>query len=576
LNSSYSTVVDKLRTAAFSYSRWREVFLKLVLNSALVIMLVVGVAIRADLVKHRIEWFGLVYAAAWVSLAVVSFTHLPYWVRAGVFVLLIYGAGLTALLARGMFGDALTFFLVCTIVLTLLFHPRWGAAGQAVCILSIIVVGWLLFHGSYQLLDQTTPPGTVQFWVICTLTYLVQGGVVITGLALFLRELEAAQERTRQVMSDLAQERTLLRTLIDHLPISVFAKDVQGRKTLTNPVDLKYMQVDNESSVLGKTDLDIFSPEVAASMFADDMRVLQTGYPVIDREEFVREVGKDKRWLLTSKIPLRDEQGQVTGLVGISYDITDRLQAEEKIRQLNAELEQRVLDRTAQLEAANREMEAFTYSVSHDLRGPLRSIAGYIDILQDDYAKTLDSTALHYLERVKAGAVKMNLLIDDLLKFSRIGRQQIRKETVDMAGLAREVFAELMEEQPRQRKIEFVLGDLPALEGDRTLLRQVFVNLLGNAIKYSRNNAAARIEVGCEQQGGRDVIFVRDNGAGFDMRYSGKLFGVFQRLHHEAEFEGTGVGLAIVQRIIAKHGGQIWADAKVGQGATFFFCLHQK
>jgi PAS domain S-box-containing protein len=573
VNPINSAVADKLRTAAFSYSRWREKFLRIVLYGALAITLAALVKISGELPHQGLAWMRPVYLIGWLCLALCTFAPLRYWMRAGAFVLLLYGMGLNALLFNGLYGDGRMYFLLFVVMLTLLFHPRWGIAGQILCLVTILGLGGLVLGAKFRLFDPAIPPGDFQLWIISALIYLLQGGVVITGLNLFLRELEAAQERTRQVLSDLAQERTLLRTLIDHLPVSVFAKDVQGRKTLTNPVDLRYMKVQNDAAVLGKTDLEIFPSDVAASMFADDLRVLQSGYPVIDRQEYFYENDQKKRWLLTSKIPLRNEQGQITGLVGISYDITDRLEAEAKIHQLNAELEQRVLDRTAQLEAANSEMEAFTYSVSHDLRAPLRTIAGYIDVVMDDYTGQLDSTAIHYLNRIKAGAMKMNVLIDDLLKFSRIGRQPVHKEKVDLAGLARQVYAELAEAQARQRQVEFVLGDLPVLDGDYALLQQVFANLLGNAIKYSRNNAQARIEVGCEHQDGKAVIFVRDNGAGFDMRYASKLFGVFQRLHPESEFEGTGVGLAIVQRIIAKHGGQVWASAEVGQGATFYFSL---
>jgi light-regulated signal transduction histidine kinase (bacteriophytochrome) len=324
--------------------------------------------------------------------------------------------------------------------------------------------------------------------------------------------------------------------------------------------------------VLGKTDLEIFPTEVAANMFADDMHVLQSGYPVIDREEYFFENGQKKRWLLTSKIPLRNEQGQVTGLVGISYDITDRLEAEEKIRQLNAELEQRVLDRTAQLEAANQELESFSYSVSHDLRAPLRGIAGFSRILLEEYAGRLDAEGKRYLNIIQNDTRKMGKLIDDILALSRLGRKNLRCAGFRMENLARKVFKELQELEP-VRKVELRIEALPPAWGDRDMMRQVMMNLLANAFKFTRGREDAVIQVSGWREGAENVYCVRDNGVGFEMEYAGKLFGVFQRLHSEEQFEGTGVGLAIVERIIHRHGGRVWGEGKPGEGAAFWFAL---
>lgn len=247
----------------------------------------------------------------------------------------------------------------------------------------------------------------------------------------------------------------------------------------------------------------------------------------------------------------------------------------DSLKESQEHLEKKVQERTQQLETSNKDLEAFSYSVSHDLRAPLRAIDGFSQILEEDYANKFDEEGKDVIATIRTSTQEMGTLIDDLLSFSRLGRQSMKLQTINMTTLAKSVFDELQKTN-HDREIQFSCEDLPEIQGDSSLLRHVWINLLSNAIKYTNKKSKAQIMIGSKIQGNDILYYVQDNGAGFDMKYVNKLFGVFQRLHDRRDFEGTGVGLAIVARVITKHGGKVWAEGEVDKGATFYFSLPKK
>ena len=505
----------------------------------------------------------------------------------------------------------------------------------------------------------------------------------------------------KKAEESLHREHTLLRILVDNIPDLIYVKDKNSRFLLNNVANVALLGRSTEEETLGKSDSDFFPPEIAQAFLDDDKLVFESGEPVLHREEPTTNFAGKSRLMLTTKIPLRDLQGNVVGLVGISRDITEqkkaevelrntnyflemaqqvgntghwisevgdtgnliwskqtchifgikpedfdgkvetffqfihpddreslketvadaiafnrdysfdhrivvnngevkwvheqgnlihgeamegrrlvgivqditiRKQAENKVIELNAALEERVRHRTEQLESANKELEAFTYSVSHDLRSPLRIIDGYAKILVEDYENLLDKEGNRTIGIIMSNARRMGQLIDDLLNFSKAGRDAVRKKNIDMKFVVNGVLAELSEggtDIPQDLQI----GTLDIALCDENLVKQVWINLISNAIKYSSTKPKPEIRIGMQKEDGKSIYYVKDNGAGFDMQYYHKLFGVFQRLHSHHEFSGTGVGLAIVNRIVKRHGGSVWAESTVDVGCCFYFTL---
>jgi PAS domain S-box-containing protein len=359
-----------------------------------------------------------------------------------------------------------------------------------------------------------------------------------------------------------------LEDLYNHAPCGYHSVDAQGMIVRINDTWLAWLGR-SRGEVLGTPHSALMTPD-SARRFREEVfpRFLRDGRLEGEDFDYLRKDGSLLHGMLNATI-LRDAAGNYVTSRSTVYDITERRTARERIQALNAALQ----SRAQLLEAANKELESFSYSVSHDLRAPLRAVDGYARMLEDDYAQTLDAEGRRLLGVVRAEALRMGRLIDDLLAFSRLGRIAVSDVQVPMAELARECAADLGPAHPAAR---INIGSLPAARGDRALLRQVWANLLGNALKYSAKAPEPRIEIAGRATNGECCYSVKDNGAGFDMRYYDKLFGVFQRLHDAKEFEGTGVGLAIVQRIVSRHGGRVWAEGKTGEGAVFHFALPEK
>ncbi|MEP7265276.1 MAG: PAS domain S-box protein [Bacteroidota bacterium] len=370
---------------------------------------------------------------------------------------------------------------------------------------------------------------------------------------------------TRIAEEKIRESEKIYRTIASSIPGSVICLLDKDYRYLLIEGDMLEKLGYSKEKLLGNKVIDVINADRYAELLPDFERVFSG-------ETFTRDYQQGEYYIVNSYVPLKDESNKVYAALLVLFDVTELKKAERSLAELNVELEEKVIVRTAQFKAVNQELENFTYSVSHDLRAPLRIIDGYGQILLEDYSQKLDEEGQRTIETIMNSAQKMGQLIDDLLNFSKLGRSELRVAAVNMNKLVDQVLLDLNFSDISIPRL-LTRYDLEPAIGDNNLLKQVWVNLISNAIKYSSRKADPEIEIGMMKDKNKHIYYVKDNGAGFDMQYAGKLFGVFQRLHREKDFPGTGVGLALVQRIIVRHGGTIWADAKENEGAVFYFTL---
>ncbi|MHB9134575.1 MAG: sensor histidine kinase [Armatimonadota bacterium] len=391
------------------------------------------------------------------------------------------------------------------------------------------------------------------------------------------RERREAEAEREQLLQQVLEERNRLRTVLDTLPVGVLINDARNRivDTNSNVEPIFSGSVPLTQSIQeyrrGKAWW-VATGEPVGEDEWPSVQALRQGKAVPGQEIEILRADGTHAIIFDAAAPLRDAAGQIAGAVVVVQDITELKRTEADLRNLTETLEQRVRERTAALEASNKELEAFSYSVSHDLRAPLRAIDGFSRILYEDYTNQIDEQGRDYLTRVRNAAQRMGRLIDDMLNLSRIGRAEMHQETVELSALAIATLDELRQREP-ERRVETDIMPGMLVTGDAALLRIALDNLLSNAWKFTSTREVAQITVGMNSMDGERVYYVRDNGVGFEMDYVDKLFTPFQRLHTVEEFPGTGIGLAIVQRIIARHGGRVWAEGALGKGATFNFTL---
>jgi signal transduction histidine kinase len=504
----------------------------------------------ADLVS-----FGLV-------ILILANRRLPLWRRKVIFILIFYVLSVILLYYLAKPGPGLLFLLTSTMLSSVIYSAAVGFYSAWMNVFICICFGFcILLRINMPLVADYNLPT----WMTISCTVAFISFVCAECLSMLLKGLKSSLDESKKLAASLT-------AIIENTDAIIFSLDMDFRYVIINQV-LK-------NNVQKAYNVEIKPGDIAfeflEKLFQDEAKFWKTTFSSAANGQAVRfekdyNIGGQPGSAAFS-INAIIENGRVTGLSCFVADITERKNAQREIQELNDELEIKVAERTAQLAAINKELEAFSYSVSHDLRAPLRAINGYANMFKEDYGAGLEPEAGRIINNITDYAKKMGQLIDDLLAFSRLGRKELVKAPVSMQDIVENICFELEGERDGH-SVKFTINQLAPACGDSFAIRQVWANLISNAVKYSTRKEKAIIEIGSQITGNEAVYYIKDNGAGFDMRYADKLFGVFQRLHSEEEFEGNGVGLAIVHRIVSKHGGRIWAEAKVNEGAIFYFTL---
>jgi PAS domain S-box-containing protein len=475
-------------------------------------------------------------------------------------------ASVAAALALALLGEHLTqkYMDVPPFLMAIAITVWYTTAGPTALaiVLSALAFDYFITEPKYSF---SLEPGEVGSYVIFLLFAVL--------ISWFVTKRRRIEQQLRQALGELdtAAARTRQARLLDLTHDTIFVRDMSDVITYWN-LGAQEFYGWKADELVGKVTshqlLHTVFPAPAEQIHAEFMRTGHWEGELIHTKRDGAQVVVASRWSME-----RDEHGRPLATLETNNDITERKRAEDEIRKINAELEQRVIERTNELRATNKELEAFAYSTSHDLRAPLRHVVGYSELLQKHAASLLDDKSRRYVTMIRESATRMGVLIDDLLAFSRIGRAETQNTLVSLGQLVGEVRSEV-ERETEGRDIAWNIDALPSVFGDRAMLRVALVNLISNAVKFTGTRPQATIDIGCAD-GKQDevVVFVKDNGVGFDMKYVHKLFGVFQRLHKSEAFEGTGIGLATVQRVVARHGGRVWATSEVDKGAAFYFSL---
>ncbi|MDT3735506.1 MAG: CHASE domain-containing protein [Denitratisoma sp.] len=430
---------------------------------------------------------------------------------------------------------------------------------------------WVLSFASEPSLEKAAAANRpLQVLAIGIVISLLLFAVMWSVVSMRRRAVLLAERMTRS----LSESERKYRLITENASDVIWLLDVDTQRFLYVSPSVERLRGFTPEEVMSQPMLEALTPqsrELLQRILPENIAEFQRGV----RKTYINEVEQPRKdgsavWTETSTRFERDPTSGHLVVYGVSRDITERKVAERRLRDFNAELERRVHQRTAELERANRDLESFSYSISHDLRAPLRAINGFSSILASEERERLSADGKDLLDRVAKAATRLGQLIDDVLEYSRAGRLAKADERVDLRVLAQKISGELEETYPHTA---ITVGGLPTVQGDPTMLRQILINLVGNACKYSSRRAQPMVEIGAQEGQDEVVIHVQDNGAGFDMRYADKLFGMFQRLHPESDFQGTGVGLAIVKRLVERHGGRVWAEAEPDRGATFRFTL---